>query len=936
MSSTFTYEEDPQTGWQATRYTNSTGDTTTYYLNDLLQVIAEADPLGNTKHFEYDSLNQLLTQTDELGNTTHFEYDERGNLTGLVAPDGIRTTASYNRLDLPDRITERGGVSRSYTYDDRGNLREAFDQTGARTSYAYDTHGGLRRVENALGEVTGFTTDAAGLPIRITRPDGATATCARDAFGRITEVVDAVGGVVRQAWSTEGRLLRRELPDGSHEEWSWDGEGNLSSHTDRMGRVTHHSYGHFDVLLSTRTGEASDYQFTHDTELRLTQVANADGQTWSYTYDAAGRLAAERDFDGRTVTYDRDAVGRITRRTNSVGQTMGFDRDALGRVTRITHGEEAVSSFVYGDHGHVWRVENAHCRIELTRDAAGRIVGDTVNGATMSFTYDGLGRRTSRRTPSGAESRLEYGLSGLSSVSAGGHTFGFERDALGRETERTIDGELRLHQRWDSVGRLRDMTLQAGSRPDLVRSFSYQADGVRTAIEDSQSGRRTFVLDAASRVQEVRADGWTEKYLYNAAGDQTDTRVPAQAPGQSAAGVRRFDGTRLVRAGRTQYVYDAQGRLTHRRTKTLSGTVLHWHFRWDAEDRLTLVQTPEDGRWQYLYDALGRRMAKERTDDTGQVVERTTFRWDGVQLAEQHGGDITLVWDYTGGRPLCQREAKLDGAQKEVDRRFFAIITDLIGSPTELVTEEGSVAWRARSTVWGATQWSKGSTAYTPLRHPGQYFDPETGLHYNFNRFYDPEVGRYLSPDPLGIAPSINPYSYVVNPLVLSDPLGLAACTPDPTWGGQVRWVRDEHGRPYEMHAVITRNMLDEGTHANNAIIPPGYQSGKGQARGHMLARQLGGSGDFEDNLFTISQNPTNTPKMSMFEQRVYDAVADHDVVSYSVYLEYVNDDPDSPPKSIQLEAFGTKKDRDGNLQFDEGIILDNPAHDEPRPRRRP
>nr|WP_248782930.1 RHS repeat-associated core domain-containing protein [Streptomyces exfoliatus] len=253
-----------------------------------------------------------------------------------------------------------------------------------------------------------------------------------------------------------------------------------------------------------------------------------------------------------------------------------------------------------------------------------------------------------------------------------------------------------------------------------------------------------------------------------------------------------------------------------------------------------------------------------------------------------------------------------------------------------MVSADGSLAWRARSTAWGATQWNKNSTAYTPLRYPGQYFDPETGLHYNFNRYYDPEAGRYLSPDPLGIAPSINPYAYVANPFILADPLGLAACEPDPTWAGQVRWVRDEHGRPYEMHAIITRNMLDEGTHARNSIIPPGYQPDKGQARGHMLARQLGGSGDHDDNLFTISQNPTNTPEMSMFEQRVYDAVAGNDVVQYSVYLEYVNDDPDSPPKTIQLEAFGAKKDRDGNLLFDEGTILNNPAHDEPRPRRRP
>ncbi|MFF9313651.1 RHS repeat-associated core domain-containing protein [Streptomyces sp. NPDC014748] len=154
--------------------------------------------------------------------------------------------------------------------------------------------------------------------------------------------------------------------------------------------------------------------------------------------------------------------------------------------------------------------------------------------------------------------------------------------------------------------------------------------------------------------------------------------------------------------------------------------------------------------------------------------------------------------------------------------RSFAIVTELSGVPGELVSPDGSLAWRGRSTAWGATQSHRSATAYTPLRYPGQYFDPETGLHYNVNRYYDPDLGRYTTPDPLGLAPAINHYAYVPNPLTLADPLGLAGCDADPTWGGRVKWTLDEHGRPYEMNAVLTRDMLDEGTHANPSIHPPG------------------------------------------------------------------------------------------------------------------
>nr|WP_234352999.1 RHS repeat-associated core domain-containing protein [Streptomyces sp. NRRL B-1140] len=90
-----------------------------------------------------------------------------------------------------------------------------------------------------------------------------------------------------------------------------------------------------------------------------------------------------------------------------------------------------------------------------------------------------------------------------------------------------------------------------------------------------------------------------------------------------------------------------------------------------------------------------------------------------------------------------------------------------------MIDETGDIAWRTRSTLWGTTAWSRDSSTYTPLRFPGQYYDPETGLHYNYFRHYHPETGRYTSPDPLGLAPAPNPVAYVDNPHSGCDPLGL-------------------------------------------------------------------------------------------------------------------------------------------------------------------
>jgi uncharacterized protein RhaS with RHS repeats len=125
------------------------------------------------------------------------------------------------------------------------------------------------------------------------------------------------------------------------------------------------------------------------------------------------------------------------------------------------------------------------------------------------------------------------------------------------------------------------------------------------------------------------------------------------------------------------------------------------------------------------------------TDPRGNV---TTVRCDRSGLPHP----VAVTWDHQGLRPLAQTERILSGeaTQTEIDTRFFAIVTDLVGTPSELIDEQGEIAWRTQSTLWGTTAWATNSTTYTPLRFPGQYYDPETGLHYNYFRHYEPETAR--------------------------------------------------------------------------------------------------------------------------------------------------------------------------------------------------
>lgn len=328
-------------------------------------------------------------------------------------------------------------------------------------------------------------------------------------------------------------------------------------------------------------------------------------------------------------------------------------------------------------------------------------------------------------------------------------------------------------------------------------------------MTDRLRGRRQFDLTDSGRVLRVTAEEWTEQYAYDHLGNITDARTTAPGGDDSAVGERTYTGTLMRSAGRNHYDYDRRSRVVRRVQRTLSGKRLEWHYSWNEQNQLTRVVTPARGTWTYHYDPYGRRTAKRRIDPAdGTVLDEYRFAWDDVRLAEQvhtdaQGTQRSVTWDWAPGdwRPLSQTERvrravvnRADGPdrgddpdhadpaaaaeQAEYDELFFAIVTDLVGTASELVTPDGRIAWAARTDLWGRrlppAPDAPPDHGHCPLGQPGQYHDAESGLDYNYFRYYDPATGRYLTGDPLGRAAGPNPHGYVPNPLVWIDPFGLA------------------------------------------------------------------------------------------------------------------------------------------------------------------
>ncbi|MCX4652055.1 DUF6531 domain-containing protein [Streptomyces microflavus] len=786
LEARFTWDDrDPETGMRMSSMTDGLGHTKRYVINERAHVVAEIDPLGAVTRFEYDPYHRPLTVTDPLGHVSRSTYDARGRLVSVVQPDGREANADYNDLGLPVRITNPDRTVIRQQYDDRGNRVSVTDPSGAVTRTAYNSAGHPTAVTDALGNTTHIRCNAAGLPVEVTGPLGATTRIERDGFGRPVALTDPLGATTCLVWSAEGRLVRRTDADGTTQSWTYDGEGNCLSHTDAMGAVSRFEYTHFDLMAARIDPDGVRYEFTHDQSLRLVQVRNPQGLTWAYTYDPAGHLISETDFDDRTLSYGRDATGRLTARTNALGQTTRYERDELGRIIR-KDADGGITTFAYDLTGQLAEAVNADAVVTWIRDQYGRLNSESVNGRTMSYTYDESGRRIGRTTPSGAVSTWMYDAAKRrTSLTTSGRTLTFEHDAAGQEVTRRLGGHVTVASQFDTMGRLTTQQVTGAGRSIQRREYSYRADGHLTGLTDQLTGPRLFDLDTAGRVTAVHAANWTEQYAYDAAGNQTEASWPRSHAAREATGSRSYVGTRISTAGSVRYEHDEQGRVVLRQRTRLSRKPDTWRYVWDTEDRLIQVTTPDGSVWSYLYDALGRRIAKQRLSaDDRTVVEEIAFTWDFITLCEQTTTSedlphpVALTWDYEGFRPLTQTERLLStGAPQEaIDERFFAIVSDLVGTPRELVDESGDLAWRANNTLWGTTTWPAASTTYTPLRFPGQYFDPETGLHYNFHRHYDPESCRYLSADPLGLEPSFNPTAYVHNPLTWCDPLGLSPC----------------------------------------------------------------------------------------------------------------------------------------------------------------
>ena len=774
-------------------HTDGTTDDYTYDADGNLQTHTRAD--GSRVHYEYDRLNRLTGIRDGEGGVWKRDYDAQGHLTEEIDPLGHKTEYAYDKAGRPVRITDAKGGTKLMSYTPRGRLASLTDCSGKTSRWTYDDRGRLATAVDPAGNVT------------------------RHLYSRPQE--DAV---LRAQGSVPGLLHEIVLPDGTREQKLHDPEGRMLAHVDGLGRRTHYSYNRAGLIAGRTDAEGHSLRYQWDLLGRLVELRNENGSRHSLRYDPVGRLLEKTDFARRTTRYRyEESTGRLVE-VEAAGRAVRLQADAMGRMTERSAGGQ-VERFAFDRNGRMVEASNSDARLQWFYDPAGNLTREHQHDlqagrtAIWQHRYDALNQRVATIRPDGHTTQwLTYGSGHVHGLLLDGRDIlGFERDDLHREVLREQRNGLTQKLRYDNVGRRLEQQVVPGqaSAPgalQLQRTYGYDRAGQLVAIGDSHHGNLDYRYDPVGRLVEANSRFGRETFAFDPAGNIAE---PVGAAGETRAPVAPLLDNLLRAYAGVRYRYDEHGNMVERVCNGRSTT-----FAWDGFGRLSFA-TDEDGTpTSFAYDPMGRRISKR---SRGSI---TRFGWDGDTLAfestqslsaeqedEGRGWSVHYVHEPRSFAPLVQlRQAhaivpgrtpdvrglmaanggtydieqdplwngELQAGQRsfEVDEIAF-YQCDHLGTPRDLTDHEGRVGWSAQYKAWGEareviSEAGRRAGIVNPIRFQGQYFDAETGLHYNRYRYYDPASGRYVSPDPLGLAGGLNLYAYVGgNPVRGIDPLGL-------------------------------------------------------------------------------------------------------------------------------------------------------------------
>ncbi|MFJ4434016.1 RHS repeat-associated core domain-containing protein, partial [Pseudomonas sp. NPDC089395] len=618
---------------------------------------------------------------------------------------------------------------------------------------------------------------------------------------QLVAVTDALNQTTTLERKPDGEVLRIHHPDGSSESFTYNVYGQVLSHSDGKGQTTRLLRTARGLPSSRQDAKGQRIRYEYDKAIRLTALVNENNATYSFAYDASDRLTEEVRVDNLTRRFTYNVGGHLTRldeigygeRGERPERHTLFERDPIGRLVAKLN-RDARQDFVYDDGDRLLSIERQPTgigkqlgvtaeKLEYAYDLLGRLTQEITSSGTLAYEYDPLSNLTTLTLPDGRKvNHLYYGSGHLHQLNLDGQVISdMERDDLHREVYRT-QGKLTSCFGYDAMGRKAwqfastlpadklSQVHNAGIHTSLLvehaynpihRRYQYDPAGELVRTLDKLRGEIKYQYEANGQLHSRDTGSLigSEEFRYDPAANRLDFNA------------RQFDkvkDNRIQQWRDQEYRYDPWGNLIEKR----SGHSKLQNFSYDCENRLVRAETLVNGKLEstgaYRYDSLGRRIAKHA--EINGAVEQKRFLWQGLRMLREETPGQSTVYLYEPGSyaPL----ARMDQAEGE-EQKVYYFHTDQIGTPLELTDSQGEIVWQATYRSWGTVEQLAVNCIEQNFRFQGQYLDSESGLHYNLFRYFDPEVGRFITQDPIGLQGGYNLYEYAPNALTWIDPFGL-------------------------------------------------------------------------------------------------------------------------------------------------------------------
>ncbi len=727
-----------------------------------------------------------LVQGGTRGNLVEYRYDDNGQLTGVVNragtqvrqfayENGLMTAHSnaagftcryrWQELDGALRVTEHDtsdGEHYRFDYDFAAGTTTVTGRQGESWQWWYDRETYITAHRTPGGGMYRFTYNEDHFPVNIELPGGRTVAYEYDIQNRVVKTTDPEGRVTQTQWNGEfDEITRTALDDDAVWKTQYNAHGQPVQETDPEGRVTQYAYDEQGQMCSRTDAAGGTGVTAFDSRGQMTRYTDCSGRSTGYDHDEDGNLTRVTDAEGKVVRISYNRLG-LPETVNSPGKQQDrYTWNALGLMSSHRRITGSVESWRYTPRGLLAAhtdEEKRETRWQYTPE--GRVTALTNgNGAQYRFSHDADGRLVREVRPDGLSRTFILDDSGyLTAIQTTGTQGGVrretqQRDALGRllRTENEHGQRTFSYNRLDQITAVTLTPTEAGQQQHRMHNH-----GEVGTIDDGLRGSVVYSYDRSGYLTGRSGQMYDhDRYYYDKAGNLLDNE------GQGAVMSNRLPG-----CGRDRYGYNEWGELTTRRDQQLE---------WNAQGQLTRVISGNT-ETHYGYDALGRRTRKATYGrHTGHTARsRTDFVWEGFRLLQenvQQQGWRTYLYDaeqpYT---PVASVTGRGESGQ------VWYYHTDVTGTPQEVTAADGTLVWAGYIRGFGenaADISNSGAYFHQPLRLPGQYFDDETGLHYNLFRYYAPECGRFVSQDPIGLKGGINLYQYAPNPIRWIDPLGL-------------------------------------------------------------------------------------------------------------------------------------------------------------------